>query len=78
MPAPAFSDERMVLYTALIDAAEVKMHAKCSDEEDTAPIRISFDVAAEMLANGGVHNATAIIALQWLVLNRERLPEILG
>jgi len=79
MPAPAFSDERMVLYTALIDAAEVKMHAGCSDEqEDTAPIRISFDVAAEMLANGGVHNATAIIALQWLIINRERLPEILG
>jgi ADP-ribose pyrophosphatase len=79
MPAPAFSDERMVLYTALIDAAEVKMHAGCSDEqEDIAPIRISFDVAAEMLANGGVHNATAIIALQWLIINRERLPEILG
>jgi ADP-ribose pyrophosphatase len=79
MPAPALSDERMVLYTALIDAAEVRTRAGCSEEqEDTEPIRILFDVAAEMLTGGGFHNGTAIIALQWLILNRERLPEIFG
>jgi ADP-ribose pyrophosphatase len=79
MPAPALSDERMVLYAALIDAAEVKIRAGCSQEhEDTEPIRISFDAAAEMLVRGGVHNGTAIIALQWLRLSREKLPDIFG
>lgn len=79
MPAPALSDERMVLYAALIDAAEVNIRAGCSEEqEDTEPIRISFDAAAEMLARGGIHNGTAIIALQWLILNREKLPDLFG
>jgi ADP-ribose pyrophosphatase len=79
MPAPALSDERMVLCAALIDAAEVGIRAGCSEEqEDTEPIRISFDAAAEMLARGGIHNGTAIIALQWLILNREKLPDIFG
>jgi ADP-ribose pyrophosphatase len=79
MPAPALSDERMVLYAALIDAAEVSMRAGCSEEqEDTEPIRISFDAAAEMLAHGGIHNGTVIIALQWLILSREKLPDIFG
>jgi hypothetical protein len=31
-----------------------------------------------MLMRGGFHNGTGIIALQWLILNRERLPEIFG
>jgi hypothetical protein len=79
MPAPALSDERMVLYAALIDAAEVSIRAGCSEEqEDTEPIRISFDAAAEMLAHGGIHNGTVIIALQWLILSREKLPDIFG
>jgi ADP-ribose pyrophosphatase len=79
MPAPALSDERTVLYAALIDAAEVGIRAGCSEErEDTEPIRVSFDAAAEMLTRGGFHNATAIIALQWLMLNREKLPDMFG
>jgi ADP-ribose pyrophosphatase len=79
MPAPALTDERMVLYAALIDAAEVKIRAGCSEEqEDIEPIRISFDAAAEMLTCGGFHNSTVIIALQWLILNREKLPDIFG
>jgi ADP-ribose pyrophosphatase len=79
MPAPALSDERMVLYAALIDAADVKMRAGCLEEqEDIEPIRISFDIAAEMLSRGGFHNGTAIIALQWLMLNREKLPYLFG
>jgi hypothetical protein len=63
----------------LDDAAEVKIRAGCSEEqEDIEPIRISFDAAAEMLTCGGFHNSTAIIALQWLILNREKLPDIFG
>jgi ADP-ribose pyrophosphatase len=77
MPAPALSDETMVLYVALIDAADVKVRAGCSEEqEDIEPIRISFDAAAEMLGRGGFHNGTAIIALQWLMLNREKLRDL--
>ncbi|MDB5604066.1 MAG: putative MutT/ADP-ribose pyrophosphatase [Bradyrhizobium sp.] len=79
MPAPALSDESMVLYAALIDAAEVKTRAGCVEEqEDIEPMRVSFDAAAAMLARGGFHNSTAIIALQWLALNREKLPDIFG
>jgi hypothetical protein len=65
MPAPALSDECMMLYAALIDAAQVEAAAGwASEREDIEPIRVSIDVAVRMLPLGGFHNSTAIIALQ--------------
>jgi hypothetical protein len=79
MPAPALSDECMVLYAGVIDASEVKTRAGPAEEqEDIVPLRISIDVAIGMLAHGGVHNSVANIALRWLALSRGALPEMCG
>jgi ADP-ribose pyrophosphatase len=64
MPAPALSDECMMLYAALIDAGEVKMRTgSVEEQEDIEPLRVSIDAAVGMLARGGFHNAMAVIAL---------------
>jgi ADP-ribose pyrophosphatase len=77
MPAPALSDECMMLYAVLIDAAQVKARAGCAEEqEDIEPIRVSIDAALQTLRSGAFHNSTVIIALQWLALNRETLPTL--
>jgi ADP-ribose pyrophosphatase len=77
MPAPALSDECMMLYAASVEAAQVKARTGCADEqEDIEPITASIDAAVGTLRLGGVHNSVAIIALQWLALNREMLPAI--
>jgi hypothetical protein len=72
MPAPALSDER-------IDAAKVRARAGyAKEQEEIEPVSISFDAADSMLELGGFCNGTAIIALQWLSLNRGRLTEWFG
>jgi ADP-ribose pyrophosphatase len=77
MPAPALSDECMMLYVALIDATDAKAHAGCKEEQEyIEPIRVSIDAAIGTLLRGGIHNGTAIIALQWLTINRDALGTI--
>jgi ADP-ribose pyrophosphatase len=78
MPAPALSDECMTLYIGSIDCAEVKPCAGCEDENEMIKtVRVPLDAANTMLARGGLHNSALLIALQWLALNREKLPELL-
>jgi len=45
MPAPALTDERMVLYAALIDAAEVKIRAEIGEiTKDIAPETVLSEI----------------------------------
>jgi ADP-ribose pyrophosphatase len=76
MPAPALSDECMRLYVACVDATKVDKRSG-EGEEDIETIRIPIEIAVEMLSRGELHNSAVIIALQWLALNLQRLPEIL-
>jgi hypothetical protein len=67
----------MMLYAASVEAAQVKARTGCAYErEDIEPITASIDAAVGTLRLGGLHNSVAIIALQWLALNREMLPAI--
>lgn len=77
MPAPALSDECMILYVASVDASKVEKRSGCAREgEQIETIRIPIGDAI-MLSRGGLHNGIVIIAMQWLALNLKRLPEIL-
>jgi ADP-ribose pyrophosphatase len=78
MPAPALSDECMTLYIASVDATKIEKRSGCVREgESIETIIIPVQVAVDMLSHGGLHNSTVIIALQWLALNLNRLPELL-
>jgi ADP-ribose pyrophosphatase len=74
MPTPGLSDEIATMYLGIVDASRVPERAGASDEnEDIRPMRLSIDNALAVLADGRVHNAYMMLALQWLALNRERL-----
>ena len=40
-------------------------------------MRVSIDAALAALDGGAMHNGPLLIALQWLALNRDRLPALL-
>ena len=51
--------------------------AQLDETEQTRPIRVRIDDALDALGRGTIRNGYLIMALQWLALNRERLPELL-
>ena len=77
MPSPGASDEHMFFFLALLDSSKLPARAGLKDEhEDTRPFRVPIDQFIEALRSGKLHYGAAVIALQWLALNRDRLPEI--
>lgn len=78
MPAPGILDEHATIYIAAVDASKAPAHAGAAYEtEQTRPIRVRIDDALDALGKGTIHNGYLIIALQWIALNRDRLPDLL-
>jgi ADP-ribose pyrophosphatase len=78
-PTPGLTDELATVFLALVDASAVPERAGGATEaEDTRPLRVNIDHAITALAQGNISNGLLIIALQWLALNRQRLPAALG
>jgi ADP-ribose pyrophosphatase len=46
------------------------------EQEDTRPLCVPIERALEALKAGELHYGAAVLALQWLALNRGRLREI--
>lgn len=74
LSSPGGSDEKLYLFCALSDLSQAGgIHGLADENED---IRLhcfpANDVFAELL-NGCFNNAAALICLQWLQMNRERL-----
>jgi ADP-ribose pyrophosphatase len=79
LPTPGASDEEITLFLGSIDAAAVPARAgRAAEREDTVPLRVPIDKALAMLGKGQVRNGVLVLALHWLALNRDRLPEIAG
>jgi len=77
MPSAGSSDEHMFFFLGLVDAANVPERAGAAHEqEDTRPLRVPIDLALDTLKAGRLHYGAAVIALQWLALNRDRLGDI--
>jgi ADP-ribose pyrophosphatase len=78
MPAPAWSDELMMLFLAGIDARRLPSFAGVAHEqEEIEVVSCKIDEAIELVAENAVHSGPSIIALQWLKLNRELIPTLL-
>jgi ADP-ribose pyrophosphatase len=74
---PGMCDEMITLFLGIVDASRVPPSAGLAVEhEQTLLTRVPVDAALAALAGGAIHNGPLIIALQWLALNRSRLPEI--
>lgn len=77
MPSAGMSDEDMHFFLAVVDAGRLPERAGAAHEaEDTRPLRVPIDRALAALVAGGLHYGAAVVALQWLALNRARLADI--
>jgi len=71
---PGGSSERITLFCAKVDSAEVGgVHGLDEEHEDILVRAVSFQEAYQMVQNGEIESAIPIIAIQWLALNRLQL-----
>jgi ADP-ribose pyrophosphatase len=74
LASPGGSTENVHLYCASVDSREVGgVFGLAEEDEDIRAHVVSFNDAMLMVESGQINNAAAIIALQWLALNRERV-----
>lgn len=74
MPTPGTSSETITLFLGVVDASAAGgVHGLADEGEDIRVHRVSFSEACDWLDAGRITTAYAIIALQWLRLNREAL-----
>lgn len=79
LPTPGITDEHTTLFLAEVDAATLPEHAGLAEEDEIIrPLAVPTHVALDMLAAGRCANGYVIIALQWLALNRHRIPALLA
>lgn len=74
--SPGGSNERISLYCGRIDASSAGgVHGLEEENEDIRALVLSFEEAWQALQDGRMNNAMAIIALQWLYINRPSLRQ---
>ncbi len=74
MVSPGGSTERLTLYCGCIDAAAAGgVHGIATEGEDIRVVTMSVDEAVTAVDDGRIRAVNAVIPLQWLALNRERL-----
>ncbi|MCH7888141.1 MAG: NUDIX domain-containing protein [Proteobacteria bacterium] len=79
LPSPGGCTERLTLYCGRVDAAAAGgIHGLAEDGEDIRVVTMSADEAMAAVADGRIRAANAVIPLQWLALNRERLRAAWG
>ena len=73
-PSPGASSELLTLFCARVDAIGAGgIHGHPDDGEDIRATALPYAAARAALRDGAIESSPAIIALQWLALNRRRL-----
>jgi len=74
LPSPGADSELIELYCGKVDSAEIGgLHGLAHEHEDIRAFVLPFADAFARITKAEVTNANALIALQWLALNRDRL-----
>ncbi len=77
--SPGGSSERLAMYCGRVDSTSAGgIHGLAGEGEDIRVFTMAADEALAAIADGRIRNANAVIALQWLALNRERLRAAWG
>jgi len=72
--SPGGTNEKIHLYLGLADLGETGgLHGLKDEGEDIRVTRLSVADGAIALKAGRINNATTIMALQWLLLNKEQM-----
>jgi ADP-ribose pyrophosphatase len=75
--SPGGSNEYMHLFCGKINASSVGgVHGLIEESENIRAFTVSTDEAIAMLRHGQIKTAPAIVAIQWLQLNREWLKSL--
>lgn len=78
-PSPGVSDEFAVLFLGLMDSSALPERAGAADEaETTRPFAVPLEAAYAAVTDGRCINGYLLVALQWLMLNRARLPALIA
>lgn len=76
LPSAGGTSETVSLFCGRVSTAGTGGIHGCDDEdEDIRVIAMPFEKALAMVESGEIANSAALISLQWLALNRERLRE---
>lgn len=72
--SPGAVSETLTLFCAEVESAGLGgIHGLDDENEDIRAFVAPLDEALDRLAKGAIANASTVIALQWLALNRQRL-----
>jgi ADP-ribose pyrophosphatase len=72
--SPGGSNEKISLFCGRVDASGAGgIFGLAEEHEDIRVVVLSWAEACQALRDGRLNNAMAIIALQWLLLNREQV-----
>jgi ADP-ribose pyrophosphatase len=73
---PGLTDEEVTVFLAAVDTARVPARTAVGGEF-IRTLRVPIDAALAAVRRNAIRNGPAIMALQWLDLNRARLAELL-
>jgi len=72
--SPGGTSELLTLFYGKVDTSTVGgIHGLDEEDEDISVTTMKFDDVYQLLLNGKILSAIPIIALQWLVINRDKL-----
>jgi ADP-ribose pyrophosphatase len=75
--SPGTSNEYMWIFCGRIDASKAGgIHGLIDEEEDIKVLVLSLDEASQLAQQGQIKTAPAMLSLQWLQLNSERLKKL--
>lgn len=75
--SPGGSNEKAVLYCAKVDANQANgIYGLATEHEDIKVTTVSSDEAFELLEVGKIQNSFALVALQWLQINKKKILEL--
>jgi ADP-ribose pyrophosphatase len=76
---PGCSSETVTMYYGQVDASAASgIHGVAEEGEDIRVFAVSVEECFAMLQNGQLCNATTTIAVQWLMINRDRIRRNAG
>lgn len=76
LTTPGLTDEEVTVFLAAIDASRVPERTRTGGEM-IRTVRVPIDAALDAITRNAIRNGPAIMALQWLALNRTRLGALL-
>jgi len=72
--SPGTTNEKITLYCGQVDASDAGgVYGLDEEHEDIEVVVLPYDEAVASVKSGQIDNAMTIVALQWLMLNKEEL-----